>query len=367
MVEHLKIDIVEKPERSAVVDLVKKFGSHCMAYSALQPGLKYHFSPGIGFIAYAEIGHLNPETEIKAQELRLRMKDDMEKKGINVTLEDRTTTHVLSDPVVDPANKDGLYALVDSFIAKHPQPCFWQTSPEFSYLLRKKHRFTMNHMGMETNLDLGEYEPPSKVKNPRNKALKSGITLKEANPDDFDWNQARDISQQWIQTKAVKQELGFLARSMVYQKEEDVRIFAAHDGKQMLGFVVYSPIYKNGIVTGYMEDILRARMGAPSGICDAINVEAIGAFKKEKKELLSLGLSPFYKIDDVEKHSADSHVALCPAFKDIFDKYYDIYNSPALAKHKEQYNGRQERIFFCTREEFPMEQILGGLRLSNVF
>ena len=63
------IEIIQKPERSAVSDVVKQFGSHCMAYSTLQPGLKYHFSPGIGFIAYAEIGPLNPETEAKAHEL----------------------------------------------------------------------------------------------------------------------------------------------------------------------------------------------------------------------------------------------------------------------------------------------------------
>ncbi|MHB9079136.1 MAG: phosphatidylglycerol lysyltransferase domain-containing protein [Pirellulaceae bacterium] len=85
-----------------------KYGSHCMAYSTLQPGMAYFDLPGVGYIAY--VRYLG-------------------------------TSFILSDPVCAP---DQLPALIVAFLRQHRSPFFVQVHEHTAGVLQREYGFRVN-------------------------------------------------------------------------------------------------------------------------------------------------------------------------------------------------------------------------------
>lgn len=348
---------------------IKEHGSHSLAYSALQEGTEFYLKDNLGFVAFTRQPPI-PQEEKEETSIGLQFRKQLiglvQSTGTNPgNLERRTTTHVLSNPVCIPGREE---ELIGSFLEEHPDACFWQTYQNFSEKLAK-FGFKMNHFGFETILDLKTYNlsgnKKQNVRTANNRASREGLKLQEAKNGEIDWNEARRISNEWISSKiANRYELHFLARPLEYQHEQDVRIFSANKDGKMKGYVVFDPIYSKGRVTGYLADIYRLTDDSTPGLGDALVVEALKKFKSEGKEVLSLGLNPFY---DVKDEGANFNPVTSAIFQGIFQSANALYGFQNLAFHKSRYDGKEEKVYFCSREPVPIDQTLDLFRICRVF
>ena len=78
---------------------------------------------------------------------------------------------------------------------------------------------------------------------------------------------------------------------MVMDCEQDTRKFFAYEGDELIGFIFFDPIYKNGKVISYVPNISRFSHSFKQGIFYAIMVNAMEKFQKEGIQQLNLGLS----------------------------------------------------------------------------
>lgn len=296
-------------------------GSGSLAYSALQEGLRY-FNHELGFVAFKQL-------------------DDAPGSVV-----------VLADPI---CSKENLKPFMEAFLKEKNDPIFLHITHETAEILNEK-GFSVNELGVETFIELQDFNlvgnKKQQLRNARNGGKNDQLKVIEVEQMDDDMLKAlKKISDDWMQEKvAGANEMRFIVRPMVYVDEVDVRKFVAIKDGEIVGFVVFDPMYENGKVIGYIANQLRSNLNRTYSVVDYIVIEAIEKFKAEGKKLLSLGLSPFAKVDDSDQFH---HSKLLTAhFKYAFEKANFLYNFKNLARHKSLYRpelpGAHEEKVYCS-------------------
>ncbi|MBD3253360.1 DUF2156 domain-containing protein [Candidatus Pacearchaeota archaeon] len=336
MIKIYNYELIRKePEKfQEIFNYIKKYGSHTMAYSTLQPRMNYFIVEGIGFIAYAKY-----------------------KKTSN-------KRYVLGDPVCDFMKIEEILKL---FLERFPKTTFVQVSQPISKILNNW-KFYATPLGIETSIDLNEFNiSKGKKKNLRNniRNCKGKVRVfEDTELEKISLNRIHEISEDWLKKeKKGKKELRFLARPFVSIPEIGTRRFFAFKDDEMIGFIIFNPIYRNRELIGYSSDILRTSSEAPRGTGDFLLYLSMKKLKREGIPILGLGLSPFYGL---EKDSMDfSDKPTLFLLKQIYNKGSSLYSFSGLAEHKIQFEGKESNVYFCHRNSFPILDIYKLFRICN--
>ncbi len=320
-----------------------KHGSHSSAYSSLQEGLDHFVLPGTGYIPYA------PSSGI---------------------------TFALSNPL---CAVEDYPRLVGSFMDRFPRSAFLHVTPEAARELSAM-GFYVNEMGVETELLLGSYDYSGRAKESIRRMIRrareSGVQVVEVSADPGLEGQLKEVTREWLSTKRVKdREFWFLVRRAVYGGEPDVRKFIALSGGRVAGFIFFDPMYRSGRVYGYLAGALRTRPSAHGGTLALIMSRAIETFKSEGVEALSLGLSPFFEVEDSSyRHS----VLMKQVFRFLYERGGGIYSFKGLSFFKSRYAGGmrdglyrdanviKRKIYFAHRSRLPLRELYESSRLMGI-
>jgi phosphatidylglycerol lysyltransferase len=308
---------------------MKNYGSHCMSFSTLQPGMKFFDVPGKGFVAY------------------------MQKWGSQM---------VLSDPICHEKDRE---AVLGAFLEQYPNSGFIQVTEPVARLIHERFGFYATQFGIETVIDLEKWRLSGKKKQilrtSLNQANKKGIVIRE-NPAETRHHQ---LSKEWMATRKIKnREIGFLIRPMVMDHEDDTRKFFAYQGDELIGFVFFDPIYKNGEIVSYVPNISRFSHSFRQGIFYCLLVHAIETFKAEGLKEVNLGLSILVLDEETAAHEA----TLLKSIERLIFKYGNfIYNFKGIAFTKSRFQGRTHKFYSAHKWSFPAVKLLTMFKLSNVF
>ena len=149
-------------------------------------------------------------------------------------------------------------------------------------------------------------------------------------------DQLRHVSDEWLHKKTVKDhELAFVVRPAVFEDEPDVRKFIAQKDGEVIGFVFFDPMYRDGKVYSYLANILRSMSDASYSVTDFIILEAIEQFRKEGREQLSLGWSPFLNVEDTDEFHHSKRLG--DLFRYTYEHANYLYSFKSLSFHKQRY------------------------------
>ncbi|MFA6290702.1 MAG: DUF2156 domain-containing protein [Victivallales bacterium] len=361
---------INSEDKIEIKKLLKEYGNGSLAYSCLQDCVDYFFIPGKGFIGFSEVNPINIDNPEEEPVIQFRKSLEALLRQNNYNLEEsnsKKTIHVLADPICDKSESKNL---LNTFLEFHPDACFWHTTFETSSLLEQV-GFSTNHFGFETVVELKDYEikgnKKQNLKATRNKAKTLEYELLEIFHNDRDYKRMREISEEWIRGKiSNRYELNFLARPMVPEEGEDVRIFGGYKDKKLEGYVIFSPIYENGKAMGYLKDIIRTSNQAfeqfeSRSLSNALTIKAIEAFKDQDVKILSLAQSPFYGVE------SGGNPATTLMFSAIYQSANELYGFKRLADSKEIYRAQKNKIYFNSKENIPLDQVVDLFRLCKVF
>ena len=335
--------------REELEEYLLRFGSHALAYSALQKGMYQFTIAGVGYIPYAP-----PKPEDPC-------------------------AYVLSNPIC--SAKD--YSLItEKFIEKFPRVAFVQVTEDYAEVLHGLGLY-VNELGYETEISLKDYSFSGRIKEDVRRGLKRvsslGMVVEELTGiGDIDGvaKELREVSKDWMSAKMVDdRELRFVARPAVYAQEAGVRKFVARLNGRIEGFVFFDPMYDKGSVYGYHLDIIRARREAHPSTRRLIIKSALEVFKNEGCELLSLGISPeLVKREERFRPNPVTRRAL-----EMLYKYgNNIYPFKNLTFAKSRYGGgmrdgeyrdlnvKKKRVYFAHRSKIALREIYGAGRLTGV-
>ncbi|MBX9568208.1 MAG: DUF2156 domain-containing protein [Candidatus Obscuribacterales bacterium] len=314
------------------LDKLKQFGFGSLAYSSLQAGMQYYMHEDLGYVSYVPLGD-SPDSVL-----------------------------VLSDPL---CSREKLKEFMDEFLKVKKDPVFLHISHAVACDLADR-GYVVNELGVETVIEIQDFEitgnKKQQLKSARNKAQKDGIKVRELHSvDDSLLRALKQISDEWISAKvAGNSEMKFLVRPIIYVDEVDVRRFIAIKDDEIVGFVIFDPMYENGEVVGYIANQLRSNYEKGYSIVDYIILEAMKIFKEEGKRDLSLGFSPMYKVDD--GHEFKHSKLLKAHFQFAYEKANYLYNFKNLARHKSQYRpemkgAREEKIYCAMKTRFFLNRM----------
>jgi alpha-beta hydrolase superfamily lysophospholipase len=314
-----------------LLPFVRRYGTQALSYATMQEGLEY-FITDKGFIGYSSIVH-----------------SVFAPKGRCITLE---------DPLCDPADWP---ELVRGFLEWNPRAAYFVISEAFAGFLREQ-GFKANCIGPEMELPIATYPTEGNwkeldlIKRARNEAKRKGVTIREVAIETIPAEQIQKASAIWMQTKILStREIWIYARRPVLAPEPDVRKFiACNAAGEVVGFVFYDPMYRDGRIFGYAANTVRCDEINYGKLATAIHMEAIETFRKDGLEVLNLCLSPFVQLehgiynDDV---SSKIYFQLCERFGN------DIYNFRGLAFHKSKYRGKEKYIYFASNNPLPTNDV----------
>jgi len=312
---------------------LKLHGLGSLAYSSLQRGMLYFMREDLGYLCYVPLSD-GPDSVL-----------------------------VLADPICAPAS---MRQLLTEFLTVKRDPVFIHISHDTAAVLNEL-GFHVNELGVETFIEIQKFDlvgnKKQQLRNARNGARKDGLTVVEVNAvDNMMIKALREISDSWMKEKvAGSSEMQLLVRPLVYVDEVDVRKFVALKDGEIVGFVIFDPMYEEGEVVGYIANQLRSNFERTYSVVDFIILEALDVFKAEGKREISLGLSPMYKVDDSGefKHSK----LLKSYFQYSFEKANYVYNFKSLARHKSLYRpelpgAREEKVYCAMHERFMLTRML---------
>lgn len=320
------------------LDQLKQHGIGSLAYSSLQPGMKYYMHENLGYVAFAQL------------------------------TDSPHSVCVLADPI---CSKENMAQFIDEFMKVKNDPVFLHISHDVAKVLSDR-GFTINELGVETIIDVQEFNlvgnKKQQLRNARNGGKKDGLKVVEVNTFDNEMMKSfKAVSDGWLKEKVTADsEMEFIVRPMVYVDEIDVRKFVALKGDEIVGFIIFDPMYEGGKVMGYIANQLRASLQRTYSVVDFIILEALEKFKAEGIRELSLGLSPLAKVDDTDEFK---HSKLLKAhFKYSFEKANYLYNFQSLARHKTMYRpgmpgAREEKVYCAMKVRFFLIRMLDVYRV----
>lgn len=315
-----------------VLALVRRHGSHSLAYSALQPGMRY-FMRGGGCIAYRS------------------------------WLGQRC---VLGDPIAPPEQVD---ALLDAFLQGGPA-LFMQVQRSTADRLRAR-GYRVTPVGVENEIDTAAFSLAGRSKRDlrhyRNKAAHANLHVQELNDSEATRHSLRPVSDAWLPHKSwFAHELEFLARPYVPHPESGVRLFAATASGHCVAFTVLDPIYRDGAVEGYTVTILRHLPDAPEGACDAINLHVIDRLREEGIPTLSLGVSPFHRIAELARAEGHGAWPVYLVFHALARWGNPIYHFRGLSFHKSRYRAREIPVYTAVPGPFSLLPLFASAKVCRM-
>jgi len=320
------IDLFTMDERLA---FLRRYGSHCMSFSTLQPGMHYFDVPGVGFMAF------------------------MQKWGSRLTL---------ADPVCDPKDRE---VLLRELIKSDRNTTFVQISQDVADILHRRFQYYATQFGVEITLDLQDWNLKGKkrqiLRTSVNHARKEGVVIsEECSPD-----RCRQLTDEWLKTRRVRnREIGFLIRPMDMEYEGETRKFYAFLDGELIGFVFFDPVYHDNRITGYVPNISRFSTRFKPGIFYPIMVHAMEAFKQEGVQNLHLGLCPLV----VDDRDMPGESVLQKRMNRLLYRYGNrIFSFKGLYFTKSRFGGTESKVFGGHREMLPVKPFLVMFKLSNFF
>ena len=277
--------------------------------------------------------------------------------------------HVLGDPLCSPALRE---KLLDQFIDAYPNAAFYQISSDTAAILESR-RFYVNEMGIDTRIDLQDYDFNGKKKEhlryASNWLAKRGYEIVEEHDESSARVAAQRISEQWRQTRIVRsREVAFLNRPLQENEwnlgerilKHRVRRFFLHnsDGEKV-SFVFFDPLIENEETVGYVTSFKRRSKTAPSIAEVGITKHAIDVFRAEDVKHLYLGLSPLAEIEnECFRKNWFLHHSFRHVYRSkIFNRY--IYNLTGHAEFKKRFRGESEKVHFASTK------IVNDLRFAS--
>ncbi len=323
------------------LDQLQQHGKGSLAYSSLQNGMQYFMHPEYGYLAFV------PLTD-----------------GYG-------SVCVLSDPICSFSN---LRPFLEAFLKERSDPIFLHITRETATILAEMN-FCVNELGTETFIDIQQFtlvgNKKQQLRQARNNARKDNIKVREiSSVDDALFKAFKVIGDDWMKQKVISDnEMQFIVRPIVYVDEVDVRRFVAVKDDEIVGFVIFDPMYENGEVVGYIANHLRSVLERSYSVVDYIILEAMEIFKKEGKRELSLGLSPLAQVNDTDefKHSK----LLKSYFRYAFEKANFLYNFKNLHRHKSKYRpelpgAREEKVYCAMHTRFLLVRLYAVVKVLGM-
>jgi len=319
---------------------LREHGREALSYATLQEGMEY-FIDEMGYIAFTSVNH--PVFARKTKRI------------------------VLSVPVC--AQKDYLQ-IIRNFRALNPRSVFAVISEHCAEVLRTL-GFRANCIGFEPEIPIqtyntkGNWKELDLIKRARNEVKREGIVIREDNIETLNKHDLASISAKWIGPKKVNdREIWIYARRPIFEQEDDVRKFVACDkGGQVVGFVFYDPMYREGKVVGYSANISRCDEQRFGKLATAINMVAVEKFRAEGKEVLNLCLAPFVKL---EAGKFNDDLAAKIFFK-LSERYgNEIYNFKGLSFHKSKYRVPEKYLYFASNSLMPANDVYLAFLSSDI-
>lgn len=315
---------------------LKECGDQCVSYSILQPDLQYFFVQDIGFIAYQRCWHW--------------------------LLAPFGRTVVLGNPM---CAEEHYQQLTMEFLEAFPKTIFLQVEHRFGKVLRAL-GYEVNCFGTETELSLDTFslggKARSKLRQWRNGCERKQVEVKEESFTEVDLSAVKLLSENWVKRRG-GHELRFLTRPFLLQGEQDVRLFTAYQNGRLVGFALFDPMYREGEIVGYYHNVDRLAEDAPHGTSAYIVLKAIEAFQEEKVDMVSLGLSPLFRLREHFKHRKFTANALWYTYH----KLNFIYPFQGNASHKKKFNGKQKQVFFSSTQGNSLRELFIILKTLRLF
>ncbi len=327
------------PIQTSLIPYLEKYGSHCMAYTSLEPTMKYFVMEGVGYIAYIDFKHwLWSRKERKI---------------------------VLADPVCDPEN---FRIILDSFIHKFHDVVFVQASRAFALVLDEA-GYQTNIFGIETEIALPDFtlagKQRAKLRQWQNKCKREGVVVIEKNIDEIEDQQAiNQISESWLKNKGGS-EYSFLVRPLRPTAEKDVRYFWAYQNDKLIAFATFDPIYRDGNIVGYYHNIDRFINNAPHGTSATIVLSALEVFKAEGVGALNLGMSPLFLQRGLSQE-LNYNKFTRKAFWYAFEKLNYIYPFQGNASHKKKFNGKANPVYISGTNGTGLREVFAMVKANGM-
>lgn len=293
-------------------ELLMEHGSHSLAYATLQPGMRYW-------------------------------------QGINSFAAFRSPLGqpvFLGDPVCASAERD---RTLDQITSAFPGALFMQVHRDTAGCLEAS-GYRITPVGVENEIDTAAFSLAGKrmadLRHYRNRARKGGVEVTEVGDTLAMRRQLRPVSDAWLPKKSwLRRELEFLARPFTDRPEPGVRIFTGCIAGRLAAFVILDPMYASGRVTGYTVSLLRHTPEAPEGAVDFIVLKVIEALAGEGIPLLSLGVSPFHRIDELARTFGRGNGPVYLLYRALWRWGNPIYHFRGLSFHKSRYRAREIPVF----------------------
>lgn len=245
--------------------LLRTYGTNCLAYSSLQPGMMHFICDG-GYVPF--FGQAARFTSPRGRRI------------------------VLGDPVCDPAAR---LDLLRDFLSEHIPTVFYQIGLKTATALASL-GVTPFVLGCEAYLRPCDFQlsggSMSSLRRLCNKAHRESVKVFERPIGQMSREAVRTLSKSWLSRKGGT-EFRFSSRPLSYESEESVRYFWAERHDELIGMAVFDPMFRCGRVDGYYQNVLRYSAVAPHGTTDLILVTAINSFRHEGHDIVSLGVAPF--------------------------------------------------------------------------
>lgn len=311
------------------IEYLRAYGGHCMSYSLLQPGMEYFDMPGKGFIGYRS------------------------KWGAKIAL---------ADPVCDEKDRE---LLIEAFMTRFRNVGFVQVTEPVAELMNQRFGYYATQFGIETVVDLESWTISGKKKQVLrtavNQSRKKGVVIREG----CDNTSYRELSEKWIGTRKIKnREIGFLIRPMEMPYQAETRKFFAYLNDELVGFIFFDPVYKDGQIISYVPNISRFSHSFRQGIFYTLMVHAMEKFQAEGFKELSLGLSILILHDDNRPYES----RILKNIERLICRYGNfIYNFKGIDFTKSRFQGQTNRFFCAHKRALPAVKLISLVKLANVF
>jgi phosphatidylglycerol lysyltransferase len=313
------------------IHYLKEFGCRSLAYSTLQPGLRYFDVPHVGYMGYQPYGGRD---------------------------------FVLSSPI---CAENNLETLLGEFIRTHEHPCFIQMYQREAEILREVFHHYVVQIGIEHWLNGATWNThggeKAHIRRWINTARNANVTVKQLSKEQPQF-EVQGISDEWLGDKINIKKLKFLVRDFYADPalQTLTRSYGAFQNGRLIGVVDFAPLFMAHRATGYYADIVRTIPDAPNGTSDLIIVTAFHEFIQEEAKTLSLGLAPLAKLVPCSSEP--------PLIRKLLSLLYvtgnRFYPFKGIHFHKEKYRGDEIPVFYTTKNRNAFTELLIILRLVGI-
>jgi lysylphosphatidylglycerol synthetase-like protein (DUF2156 family) len=313
------------------MEYLKEYGSHCMAYSTLQPGMQYFDVKGKGYIAY------------------------MEKMGIK---------YVLSNPICD--NND-YEKVINNFLFDYPSSSFIQITKNTADLLKNGFNFYSTQIGIETWFNVDDWNNSGKrklIRKYKNKANKLGLNIKEISEEEKKnyFFQLKDLKNNWKENRLISnKDIYFLVRPET-ENEPLTKKYISFIDNELYSYIICDPLFSKNEIIGYNINLTFYNQNFFKGINYFTINEILFDFQKKNLKNATLGLSPLRKLQSSNKN----HFALIKILNFLYNNGNFLYNFKGLAENKKEYYGNEIPVFYSSKKKIPFLDLYNIFKLSNI-